>query len=136
MEEPTTPKKVMFSDEEIYNELKDLPEFKHLPLPRNWYAKFNIPVPEPVSFQKFAMERRWLEHKYDENVVYEVRNEPAPGGVRPILEVEPVPVEIITKNDDENQQLTIEESAHSTTPTEITPLQSSADPSVQSSDAD
>ena len=101
MENPetiTTSGKVMFTDEELYEEIKNLPYFKHLPLPNKWYDMFNIPRPEPVSFQDYALGRKWLEHKFDENITYEVRTEPAPGGVRPIIESEPIPVEIITKD--------------------------------------
>lgn len=92
------PKKVMFADEEaLYNELKDLPDFDKFPLPDHWYKKFNIPRPQPVSLQEFALSRAWLEHKYDSNITYEIRNEPVPGGVRPIIEPEPIPVEVVTK---------------------------------------
>lgn len=93
-----TTDKVMFPDEEaLYNELKNLPDFDKFPLPDNWYKKFNIPRPQPVSLQDFALSRAWLKHKYDPDITYEIRNEPEPGGVRPIIEPEPIPVEIITK---------------------------------------
>jgi hypothetical protein len=99
MTDTVTSGKVMFEDEEaLYNELKNLPDFDRLPLPDNWYKKFNIPRPEPVSLQDFALSRAWLKHKYDPNITYEIRQEPAPGGVRPIIETEPIPVEIITKD--------------------------------------
>ena len=123
------------SDEELYAELKDLPYFKNLALPNHWYKKFNLPAPRPVSFQTFAMQRRWLEHKYDEGVVYEVRSEPVEGGVRPIIESAPVPVDIITQNADESQKLTLEESACSKESSDSMHLQSSADSSSPSSGA-
>jgi hypothetical protein len=121
-------------DFNLYEQLKSLPDFNKLPLPDSWYKKFNIPRPEAVSFQSYAMERRWLAHKYDSDLTYEVRTEPAPGGVRPILEAPEIPVTIETSS--ENQQSTTEESADSTAPTETVRQQSEADPSVQSSDAD
>jgi hypothetical protein len=136
MEETITTGKTKFTDEELYEGVKDLPYFKHLPLPKHWYKKFNIPVPEPVSFQTFAMERRWLEHKFDEGITYEVRNEPVPGGVRPIIEPEPIPMEVISESVSETTQLKTEESARSITPTDSTPLLSEAGPNVQSSDAE
>jgi hypothetical protein len=123
------------SDEELYAELKDLPYFKNLPLPNHWYKKFNLPAPRPVSFQTFAMERRWLEHKFDEGVEYEVKSEPVEGGVRPIVESAPIPVEIITKNDGENQQLTLEESACSKESSDSMPLSSQAAANSPSCDA-
>jgi len=98
MTDTITTGKVMFEDEEaLYNELKNLPDFDRLPLPDTWYKKFNIPRPEPVSLQDFALSRAWLKHKYDPDIKYEIREEPASGGVRPIIEPEPIPVEIITK---------------------------------------
>lgn len=98
MADTVTTGKVMFPDEEeLYNTLKDLPDFDRLPLPEHWYKKFNIPRPEAVTLQDFALSRAWLKHKYDSNIKYEIRDEPAPGGVRPIIEAEPIPVEIITK---------------------------------------
>jgi hypothetical protein len=124
--------KTMFSDEELYEELKNLPDFKHLPLPNHWYQKFNIPAPRPVSFQTFAMERRWLKHKFDDNVQYEVRNEPVPGGVRPVLEEEVIPV--IVETSSETPQQTLEEKGDSTTPSDSEPQQLEAGPSVPSSD--
>jgi hypothetical protein len=132
MEEPITTGKTMLTDEELYEGVKDLPYFKHLPLPDHWYKKFNIPKPQPVSFQTFAMERRWLEHKFDNDIVYEVRSEPAPGGVRPIIEVEPTPVIIETSS--ESQQLTPEESALTTESSDLMHPQSEAGPNAQSSD--
>jgi hypothetical protein len=135
MEEPVTTGKTKFTDEELYEGVKDLPYFKHLPLPKHWYKKFNIPVPEPVSFQTYAMERRWMEHKFDEGITYEVRNEPAPGGVRPLLEPEEIPMEVISESVSESQQLTPEDLALTKAPSDSAPLLSEAGPNVQSSDA-
>lgn len=135
MEETITTGKTMFSDEELYEGVKDLPYFKHLPLPDHWYKKFNIPKPQPVSFQTFAMERRWLDHKFDEGITYEVRTEPAPGGVRPILEPEPIPMEVISGSVSESQQLTPEDLASTKESSDSMHPQSLADPNAQSSDA-
>lgn len=134
MEEPIATGKTMFTDEELYEGVKDLPYFKHLPLPDHWYKKFNIPRPEPVSFQTYAMERRWLEHKFDDGVTYEVRSEPAPGGVRPIIESEPIPMEVISESVSETTQLTIEETAPTTESSDLMHPQSEAGPNVLSSD--
>lgn len=134
MEEPITTGKTMLTDEELYEGVKDLPYFKHLPLPDHWYKKFNIPKPQPVSFQTFAMERRWMEHKFDNDIVYEVRKEPAPGGIRPVPEPEEIPVIIETSS--ESQQLTPEESASTTESSDLMHPQSEAGPNAQSSDDD
>jgi hypothetical protein len=126
METPAT-----LTDEQILEELKTLPYFKNLPLPSGWYKKFNIPAPQPVSFQTYAMERRWLEHKYDEGVTYEVRKEPVPGGVRPLIEPEEIPVIIETSS--ETPQLTTGESASPTESNDSEHQQSSADSNAPSS---
>jgi hypothetical protein len=114
--------------EEFYEQFKDDPELERLPLPKAWYKKFGIPAPRPVSFQDFALGRSWLEHKFDSNIVYEIRDKPEPGGVRPILEPEPVPVEIITKPTNEsapeNQQQSLQNSEDSTKSNETTPQES------------
>jgi len=97
------------TDEELYAQLKDMPNFEKFPLPEHWYKKFNIVKPKAMSFQEFALSRAWLEHKFDSDMTYEIRKEPAPGGVRPIIEVEPPQMEIITRTSDESSpQLQIE----------------------------
>ena len=83
------------TDEEIYEQLKNLPDFDRLPLPNYWYEKFNIPFPTiPTLMEALALATRTanapgplvkLEHR-----------EPAPGGVRPLIEVEPVKMEVKT----------------------------------------
>ena len=40
------------TDEELFNYLKDLPEFGNLPLPQSWYKKFNIPLLKPDTFKE------------------------------------------------------------------------------------
>jgi hypothetical protein len=115
-------------EDELYNALKDLPDFDRLPLPESWYKKYNLRRPEPVDFKTFAMERRWLAHKYDSDLTFEIRKEPAPGGVRPILESEPIPVEIIQKPIDQTSSETtlspVEESAPPTESNDSAPQQS------------
>lgn len=82
------------TDEEIYALLKDLPDFDRLPLPKYFYEKFNIPPPKiqtPMEAIKLATS---IANAPGPLVKTEVRN-PAPGGVRPLLEVEPVKIETI-----------------------------------------
>ena len=77
------------TDEEIYNQLKDLPDFDRLPLPKYFYEKFNIPPPKILSLREALALATQTANMPGALVKTEVR-EPAPGGVRPILEVEPV----------------------------------------------
>ena len=81
------------TDEEIYNQLKDLPDFDRLPLPKYFYEKFNIPPPKILSIREALLLAAQTANAPGALVKTEVR-EPAPGGVRPILEVEPVKLEV------------------------------------------
>ena len=85
------------TDEQLLEMMKAHPDFECLPKPASWFKKFNL---EPVSarnFKQFIDERAW--EKAREMVVTEVeiRKEPAPGGVRPVLPSEEIPVEIISR---------------------------------------
>jgi hypothetical protein len=83
------------TDEQIYEQLKDLPDFDRLPLPKYFYEKFNIPPPKiltPMEAVKLAFQ---VANTPGPFVKTEYR-EPAPGGVRPLIEVEPVKVEVLT----------------------------------------
>lgn len=82
------------TDEQIYALLKDLPDFDRLPLPNYFYEKFQIPLPTiqtPMEAVKLAMK---VANAPGPLVKTEVRD-PAPGGVRPLIEVEPVKIETI-----------------------------------------
>jgi len=39
--------------DELYNSLKDLPDFRNLPLPAKWFKKYNIPPIEAGSTKEF-----------------------------------------------------------------------------------
>ena len=103
------------TDEELYNELKDLPDFHRLPIPESWYKKFNIERPSAVNMKQYLQERMYVR---DLEVPLEIRSEPEPGGVRPVLEVEQPKVEIITKTAGESPEETLKVLACSTESTE------------------
>ena len=82
------------TDEEIYNQLKDLPDFDRLPLPKYFYDKFNIPSPKiltPMEAVKLAYQ---VANAPGPLVKTEIR-EPAPGGVRPLIDVEPIDIKTL-----------------------------------------
>ena len=104
----------------LVEELRNHPDFVHLPFPKDWYRKYNIPEPTPMSFKAFLDSGYWFERHFDSKVE-RVEIGPVPGGVRPVLEAEVIPVETITKpidaetqTDEDNQQSTTPKSAHST----------------------
>ena len=83
------------SDDELFQELRKLPDFDKLPLPINWYKKYNIPFSDKVvSTKQYIQESHWLKCAYNPTTTWEVRTEPAPGGARPVLEVQEVKAEL------------------------------------------
>lgn len=81
------------SDEELYAILKDMPDFDRFPLPEHWYAKFAIPKPvilSPMEAVRLAMK---VSNAPGFLVTTEVR-QPAPGGVRPLIESPPVEIKV------------------------------------------
>lgn len=102
--------KSQLTDEEIYNMLKDLPDFDRLPLPKYFYEKFNIPPPKillPMEAIKLAEKTACMPGFQYQPL--EIR-EPAPGGVRPLIEVEPVKIEVKPNITLENALETLEDS--------------------------
>ena len=81
------------TDEEIYNQLKDLPDFDRFPLPKYFYEKFNIPPPKILSLSEALKLQTYTANAPGALVKTEYR-EPAPGGVRPILEAPALPIEV------------------------------------------
>ena len=114
---------------QLIEELRNTPDFAHLPFPKDWYKKYDIPVPKPASFKEYITENHWYKCHFDPHVAREVRTEPAPGGVRPVPEPEVLPVEVITKQienqtDADSQQQKPVESACSTESSETEPQHS------------
>lgn len=93
----------------LIEELRNTPDFAHLPFPKDWYEKYNIPLLQPASMKEFLTDNTWFKCHYDPRVEREIRKKPVPGGVRPVPEPEVIPVDIITKpvvdeTDEDNQQ--------------------------------
>ena len=81
------------TDEEIYDLLKNLPDFDRLPLPKYFYEKFAIPLPEiltPMQAIKLATNTANAPGPLVKTEFRDV----APGGVRPLLESEPLKIEV------------------------------------------
>jgi len=84
-------RKPSMTDEEIYNALKQMPDFDRFPLPAYWYDKFNIPKPTIPSFQEALNLHYKTQNAPGDGRPVELRK-PAEGGVRPLLEVAPVEI--------------------------------------------
>jgi hypothetical protein len=86
------------SSEELYAEIKKLPEAKELVLPNSWYEKFDLPPKECRNMKEFLAESPWKKrsgHMYVGNV----ETIPAkPGGNRPTIETTPTVAEVLIQN--------------------------------------
>lgn len=89
-EQPTS---ASLTDEQIYEMLKDLPDFDRLPLPKYFYEKFNIPPPEILTPMK-ALNLMYQTANAPGPLVKTEYRDPAPGGIRPLIEVEPLKIEV------------------------------------------
>lgn len=43
----------MDAEDELYNMMKDLPDFNCLPIPSHWYKKYNLPPRDPITPKEF-----------------------------------------------------------------------------------
>jgi hypothetical protein len=82
------------SEEQLFAILKTLEDFDKYPLPVSWYKKFNLPAPKTVALPQYVKEGHWMKCAYDPKTTWEVRTEPAPGGVRPVLNTDLPTVEL------------------------------------------
>ena len=85
--------RMALTDEEIYHQLKDLPDFDRLPLPKYFYEKFNIPVPKIQTVMEALTLQVKTANAPGPLTKLELRD-PAPGGVRPLIEVKPLEIEV------------------------------------------
>jgi hypothetical protein len=110
-----------YSEEEIkalIEELRQSPDFIHLPFPKDWYKKYNIPFLAPQSVKEFVEEGSWYKKHFSptvERVIIKNKSKE----LLPVLPAPEIPVEIITKpveiqTDEDNQQTMTPKSAHST----------------------
>ena len=85
------------SDDELFEMMKRHPEFNNLPKPASWFKKYNLEPIAARNFKEFIDDRAW--EKSRDKVVNEreIRKEPVPGGVRPVLPSEEIPIEIISR---------------------------------------
>ena len=83
------------TDEQLLEVLRKSPDFKNLAMPNSWYSKFDLPNKECMNMKEFLKESPWMKKSY---AFYtgKIEDIPAkPGGVRPLIETEPVKVEVL-----------------------------------------
>lgn len=86
-----------YTEDEIYNMMKDLPDFLNFPFPKHWYAKYNIPLLRPKNFKEA------LEEDYafkcmarPSDLPPKIIREPIDGGRFPDVKI-PEPEKLITE---------------------------------------
>jgi len=87
----------MLTDEELFAMMKDHPEFDCLPKPATWYKKFNLQPVAARNFKEFIEDKAWERSREMSVDQVEIRKDPVPGGVRPVLPSEEIPVEVISR---------------------------------------
>jgi hypothetical protein len=85
------------TDEELYAMMKASPEFEHLPKPASWFKKFGLEPIKARNFKEYLDEDAWMESRGKPVQEWAVFKDPQPGGVRPVLPSEEIPVEIISR---------------------------------------
>jgi hypothetical protein len=85
------------TDEQLLEMMKAYPDFECLPKPASWFKKFNLEPVTARNFKEFLDEKAWERTRWMVVDEVEIRKEPVPGGVRPVLPSEVIPVEIISR---------------------------------------
>jgi hypothetical protein len=80
-------------ERKLYEVLSKLPDFDRFPLPKDWYSKFPIPPPKILSITE-ALQLQAQTKPWSDIAPYETRP-PAEGGVRPLLEPQPVEITFV-----------------------------------------
>lgn len=86
-------------ERQLIETLMQLPDFDRFPLPEHFYAKYNIPKPKILGLMEALRLKSVTDCAPGDGSKLEIR-QPAPGGVRPLIEVEPIKVEVIKKEDE------------------------------------
>jgi hypothetical protein len=86
-------------ERQLMETLMQLPDFDRFPLPEHFYAKYNIPKPKILGLMEALRLQSTTENLPGDGKPIEVRK-PAPGGVRPLIEVEPIKMEVLKKEDE------------------------------------
>lgn len=56
----------LMTEDEIYNSMKDLPDFLNYPFPKHWYTKYNIPLLKPLNTKQALEENHAYKMMYAE----------------------------------------------------------------------
>lgn len=86
------------AEDQLYNQLKDLPDFLNYPLPARWFKKYNIAPLEPTNVKdyihsNYAFKCMFAPKDLDPIIIDKPQTDLS-GNVRLIKMVEPEPIEI------------------------------------------
>ena len=91
------------AEDELYQMLKDLPDFLNLPLPARWFKKYNLPPIEPTNVRDFihsnyAYKCMYAPKDLDPIIISEPQRDLS-GNIKLVQMVEepPVEVEVVSK---------------------------------------
>lgn len=89
------------TDEErqLYEALKQLPDFECFPIPQSWFKKFNIPPRNPMSVREYIHENYAMKMAVaPKDLPPIIIDEPQQGGkLVEVPAVEDIPVEVISR---------------------------------------
>jgi len=85
------------TDEDLYAMMLESPECANLPKPASWFKKFNIQPITARNFKEYLDDDAWMKARAMYVDEKEIRKEPVPGGVRPVLPSEVIPIEITSR---------------------------------------
>jgi hypothetical protein len=85
------------TEDEMFEMMKNDPEFAYLPKPARWYKKYNLEPIKARDFKTYLEDDAWAEARakiISEKIIIK---DPQPGGVRPVPPPEEIPVTITSR---------------------------------------
>ena len=102
-------------EDELYNELKQLPDFDRFPLPTHWYKKYNIPFPNPFNTKEFIQSdytfKMMFSPKELDPIILNEPQKDLSGNVIQIkmVEEEPIDVKVISRPYDPEKRFSLDQ---------------------------
>ena len=105
-------------EDQLYNLLKDLPDFLNYPLPARWFKKYNIPPIEPTNVRDYIHSNHAFKMMFAPKdlppIIIDKPQTDLSGNVKfvKMIEPEPIEVEVVSKPYEPNtidQSLQIDE---------------------------
>jgi hypothetical protein len=91
------------AEDQLYNQLKDLPDFLNYPLPARWFKKYNIPPIEPTNVSDYIHSNHAFKMMFAPKdlpaIIIDKPQTDLSGNIKLVkmVDVEPVQVEVVSK---------------------------------------